>query len=92
VFKRGDVVRYLHYIVDGNSGGLIQLEEEQVRKRRLRPLDLGGKHSFLPNIGIEQKRPIRQERRDPIETAKSEESLLQRLLEFALENKWGNWG
>ncbi len=40
---------------------IITLIEEQVRKRRLRALNLRGEHRFFANIGIEEERKIGQE-------------------------------
>jgi hypothetical protein len=41
MIQGGYVVRDLLYIIQRDPGDLIEFEEQEVRERRLRPLDLG---------------------------------------------------
>jgi hypothetical protein len=41
MIQGGNVVRDLLYIIQRDPGDLIEFEEQEVRERRLRPLDLG---------------------------------------------------
>jgi hypothetical protein len=40
VLERRNVVRDLGHVIDGDTGRLIELEEEEIQQRRLSPLDL----------------------------------------------------
>jgi hypothetical protein len=67
VVERGDVVGDLGYVVQRHARRFIQLEEEQIRERRLRPLDLGGEHRFLSDVGVEEERLVREQRGDAVQ-------------------------
>ena len=55
VLERGDVVGYFHYIIQRDARRLVELEQQQVRERRLRALDLRGKHSLLADVRVEEE-------------------------------------
>lgn len=55
VLESSDVVGNLDHVVERDAGGFVELEEQEVRQRRLRPFDLGGKHRLLAHVGIEKE-------------------------------------
>jgi hypothetical protein len=50
-----DVVRDLDHLVERHTRCFVQLEEQEVRERRLRPLDLRGEHRLLADVGVEEE-------------------------------------
>ena len=54
VFESGDVVRHLYHVVEGDARRFLQLEQQEIRERRLRPFNLRGKNCFLAHIGVEE--------------------------------------
>ena len=48
----GDVIRYLHDVVEPYAGRLIELEEQKVRQRRLCSFDLRRKHSLTAYVRV----------------------------------------
>ena len=69
VLERSDVVGNLHHVVQRDAGRFLKFEEQEVRERRLRAFDLGGKHRLPAHIGIEEQVRIRQQRADAVEPA-----------------------
>src|SRR5688572_1688484 len=53
--ERPDIVRDLDHVLQGNAGRLLQLEEEEIRERGLRALDLGGEHRLPAHIRVEKE-------------------------------------
>ena len=85
MFQRRHVVGDLDDVVEGRAGRLLQLVEQQVGERRLRPLYLGGEHRLLAHVGVEKQRLIRQQRRDGIQPAEREGRRLEHLLERTVQ-------
>src|SRR5262245_18599545 len=52
MFQRGDIARDFHHVVEGHTGCLFQLEEQQVGERRLSAFDLRRKHRLATDIGV----------------------------------------
>ena len=77
----GDIVAYLPYVIQRHAGFLIQLEQQQVGKRRLRPLDHGGEYRFLADVHIEEQRGVRQQGRNAVQPTEGQ----QRLVELAAQ-------
>ena len=48
------IVRNFFYIIDGHARSGFVLKKQQLRKRRLRALDLRGQHGFFADVGIQQ--------------------------------------
>ena len=69
MFQSRDVVRDLDDVVERHARRLVELEEEQVRERRLRALDLRREHGLLADVGVEEERLVRQQRRDAVQPA-----------------------
>ncbi len=80
VVESGDVVGDLRDVADGRAGQFLQLEEQEVRQRRLRPLDLRGQHRFLADVRVQEERRVWQQRRDPVEATDREHGCLEGLL------------
>ena len=87
MIERGDVVRDLHDVVERNAGRFVQLEEQEVRERRLGPLDLRGQHRLLADVGVEEERPVREQGRDAVEAADGEHRGLEGALALAVEGE-----
>ncbi len=87
VLERGDVVRDLDHVVERHPGRLVELEEEQVGQRRLRALDLRREHRLLADVGIEEERLVRQERRDAVEPPERQRRALERPLERPVQDE-----
>ena len=83
VVERRDVARDLDDVVEGHAGRLVDLEEQEVGERRLRPLDLGGEHRLLAHVGVEEEVGVRQQGGDAVESAEGEQAPLQERLESA---------
>jgi len=58
----------------------------------LRSFDLGGEHSFLTHIGVQEERLVREQSRDAVEPAESENRSLERSLQVALQTERRLWG
>jgi hypothetical protein len=69
MIQRRDVARHLLDIVDGNSGNLLGLKEEQVREGRLGSLDLRRQKSLLSQIHVDKQRWRRQNSCNAIKSA-----------------------
>ena len=89
VIERRHVVRDFAHVVKRNPGRFHQLEAQKIRQRRLRALDLRGKHRFLAYVGVQKKRIVRQERRNAVEAAQSKYRRFQRLLQRSVQNQGG---
>ena len=76
-----NIVADLPHVIQWHAGFLIQLEQQQVGKRRLRPLDHGGEHRFLADVHVEEQRGVRQQGRDTVQTPERQ----QRLVELAAQ-------
>ena len=50
---------------------------QQIRKRRLRPLDHRREHGFLSHVRIEEQRRVRKEPRNGVETAECDQRLVK---------------
>lgn len=85
VFERADVVGDLHYVVEGDAQGFLQLEQQQVRQRRLRAFDLRGQHRLAADIGVEKKVWIGQQGSNAIESSARQQCLFQQALALAGE-------
>jgi len=55
VRQGGDVVRYFPDVIPRDSWDALVLEQEQVGKRGLRPLDLRGEDRFLADVHVEHQ-------------------------------------
>jgi hypothetical protein len=49
-------------VVHWHTGSLVEFEQQQVRKRGLCALDLGGKHGLLANVRVEKQMGVRKQR------------------------------
>ena len=87
--ERRHVVRDLGRVVDRYSWRVLQFEEKKIRKRRLRTLDLGREHRFLADVGVEEKRVVRQQRRNTIEAAESQDGRFHGLLQGTVQDQSG---
>jgi hypothetical protein len=85
VAQCGNVVGHLDNVVQGHTGRLLQLEEEQVRQGRLGPLDLGGEDRFLADVAVEEEVGIREECREGVEPAERQQGLLLEHRQRAVE-------
>jgi hypothetical protein len=61
VLQPRHITGYLDHVIEGDAGGLFQLEQQQVCERRLGALDLGGQQSFPPHVGVKEQLPSRQQ-------------------------------
>ena len=77
VFERGDVVGDLEHVVEGDAGRFVDLEQQQVRERRLRAFDLRGEHGLLADVGVEEELGVGQQSRDAVEPSAGEERPLE---------------
>jgi hypothetical protein len=50
-----DVAGHLGDVVERRPWSLFDLEEQQIRERRLGALDLGGEDRFLADVGVEKE-------------------------------------
>src|SRR5690606_909635 len=76
VVERCDVGRDFDDVVERDAGRFLQLEQEQVRERRLRALDLARDDRLTADVGVEEQVRLRQERGDRVEPAAGEEGLV----------------
>ena len=58
------IVRNFLHIIDGHARSGAVFKKQQLRKRRLRALDLRGQHGFFANVGIQQKIAYQEARLD----------------------------
>ena len=77
VVERRDIVADLPYVIQRDARLLIQLEQQQVRKRRLGPLDHGGEHRLLADIHVEEQRGVRQQGRNAVQTSQRQKRLVE---------------
>lgn len=75
VVERGDVAGDLAHVLQGHPRLLAELEEQEIRQRRLGPLDHRGKHRLLAHVHIEEERRVGQERRDAVEPTEGQKRL-----------------
>jgi len=87
-----NVTRDLRDIVERNSGSLAELEQQQVRERRLRPLDLRRKQRLLADVAVEEERRVRQKCGQTVEPPECQEGLLEEQLKLAIETERRNGG
>ena len=73
VVQRGDVVRDFHDILHRRARLFLQLEQQEVRERRLGPFDLRGEHGLLAHVGVEKEVHGGQQQRDAVQPAEGEE-------------------
>ena len=92
MLEGGDVVRDLDDIVEGDPGGFVRLEEQEVRQGRLRALDPGREHGLLAHVRVQEERPIRQDGGDPVEPAQREQGRFERRLQGAAQDHGGRRG
>ena len=76
-----DIVADLPHVIQRHTRFLIQLEQQQVRQRRLGPLDHGGEHRLLADVHVEEQRGVRQQGRDAVQPPERQ----QRLVELAAQ-------
>ena len=88
VFKRRHVVGHLDDVVERNAGRLVHLEEQEIGQRRLGALDLGGQQGLFPDVAVEKKVRIRQQRREAVHAAKRQQRALQRALQGRQVQRW----
>jgi len=74
VAHRGDVIGRLLDVVERHSGRLLVLEEQQVRQRRLRSLDLRREHRLLADVRIQELARIGEQHRRRVEAAERDVS------------------
>ncbi len=77
----GHIVGHLDDVVEGHAGRLLQLEQQQVGKRGLRPFDLGGEDGLLADIGVQEGLGVGEQCRKSVEPADRQERLLQVVLQ-----------
>lgn len=82
MLQRRHVVRDFENVVQRDARRLLEIEEEEVRQGRLRPLDLRGEDGFLPDVRVEEEGAIGQERRDAVEPTEGQRCRLQGGLEL----------
>ena len=70
------------------SEALVDLEQQQIRKRGLSTLDLRGENGFTADIAVDEKVCIGEQRRQRIEPADSLVRSLQLELERAEVERW----
>jgi hypothetical protein len=87
-----DVVRDFCHIIQRHTGSLFQLEEEEIRERGLRALDLRGQDGLLADIAVEEEAGIGKERGEVVEAAEGQERLLQQELQFPVQPQGWIWG
>lgn len=81
VFQGSCAVGDFPNVVHWDSGTAFGFVQQEVREGGLGSLDLRGKHSFFPNVGVEHVMWLRQEGGDAVESAKSQGGLLCEILE-----------
>jgi hypothetical protein len=59
MLERRDVVGDFCYIVEGEPGNLPPLEQQQIRKGGLRPLDLAGAQRFPADVCVKDEIRLR---------------------------------
>lgn len=69
VIQGRDVVRHLHDVVERNTRQFIELEEQEVRQRRLGAFDLGREDCLLADVRVKEQGRVGQEGRDAVEPA-----------------------
>ena len=85
VLKGRDVVRDLDHIVDGHTWGVLELEEQEIRERRLGAFDLGRQHGLAAHVGVQEEMGIRQQCRHAVEAPQRYRGLLERELARACQ-------
>ena len=87
MLERRHVVRDFAHVVERDPGRLLQLEQEEVRQRRLGSFDPGGEHRLLAYVGVQDQRFVRQERRDGVQPSEGERCRFERLLQRAVRQQ-----
>jgi hypothetical protein len=87
VFEGRDVVRDLDDVIERDPRRFVQLEEEKVGERRLRPFDLRGEHGLFADVGVKEEFLVGQKRGDTVEPAERQHCRLQLLLQDSVEIK-----
>ena len=82
VFERGDVVGDFAHIIDGRARGVVELEEQQIRERRARALDLRGEQGLSTHERVEERVGIGQERDHGVESAERRVGLVEWAVEI----------
>lgn len=85
VAESSHIVRDLDDVVDRHAGHFVELEEQQVRERRLGALDLGREHGLAPHVGVEEEIGVRQQLGDAVEAAEREGGPFEERLAGAIE-------
>ncbi len=91
MLEGGDVVRDLHDVVERHAEGLVELEEQEVRKRRLGALDLAGEHRLAPDVGVEEQVGVGQQGGYAVQPPAGEQGPLQQTLTRAGEIQRRVW-
>jgi len=89
VLESRDVVRDLDHVIERHARRFVQLKEQQVRERGLRPFDLGGEDRLLAHVGVEEERLVGQQCRDAVESTEREHRRFEGLLERSVhDERW----
>lgn len=87
VVHRADVVRRLADVLDRHAGRQIVLEEEEVRERRLRSLNLRRQDRFFTDVRIEDLVRVGKEKRDAVQPAESLVRSIEEILRSCIKRK-----
>src|SRR5687767_11736737 len=66
--KRRHIARDLLHVRQRDAGQLVALVEQKVGERRLGALNLRGEYRLLAHIQVQEKRAIRQQGGEPVQT------------------------
>lgn len=80
-----DVVGRLLNVTDRDARGNILLEQEQIRERGLRSLDLGGQDRFLADVGVEELSRIGQEESYAIQSPERLICVVEQILSLGVD-------
>jgi hypothetical protein len=85
VFEGRDVVGDFDDVVERDPGRFVQLEQEKVGERRLRPFDLRGEHGLFADGRVEEECLVGEKGGDTVESAERQHSRLEFLLQPSTE-------
>jgi hypothetical protein len=76
LLQAGHIAGDFDDVVKRNAGCFLQLEQQQIGKRGLSALDLGGQQGLTPHLGVEEQFGVGQQRGDAIEATAGQQRLL----------------
>jgi hypothetical protein len=84
MLQRGDITGDLGHVVQRNTWRFLQLVEEQVGQRGLRPFYLGREHRLFANVGVEEQMRVGQQGADTVQPSQREQGAVERLAEVGI--------